>query len=465
MFQGSIPADTRRMIFEAVQAWRSPRFAVACSGNFTIERILHEAGVPHILGCDVSIYTCALGAWFARKPFRLELKPEYAESLSWLAPSLESEAGKVATLMLLTGFANGLKPAPNAYYARLVSAYRQQWPELMEKTVKRLESVPLRLADFNAGDAVPWLETLPEDVAVLSFPPFFAKGYVAMWAMHDKIFSWDAPEFGEIFEEHRRRFMTALTSRPEWIVGSSERLPDLEPYLRGVSRTTSRGVVIYNYSRASPTRVVSPRQNTVPVSIPRLSPGQRLDPAAPIQLLPLNVGQFQALRAQYLNPQIKVAESSDGVGVLVGGQLVGVFAFRLGYNTPGVSPDTMYLLSDFAVAPTDYTRLAKLVLYAARSREAQLIAERMARRRMRHLFTTAFSQHPVSMKYRGLFELYSRKETPGEEHAYMLNYTALFGQWTLKEGYAEWHKKHAQTITPLMHKDLQPITPEAETHA
>ena len=139
-----------------------------------------------------------------------------------------------------------------------------------------------------------------------------------------------------------------------------------------------------------------------------------------------------------------MAESNDGLGVLVGGQLVGVFAFRLGYQTPGASPDTMYMLTDFAVAPSDYTRLSKLVLYAARSREAQLIAERMARRRMRFVFTTAFSHNPISMKYRGLFDLHSRKETPEGDHPYMLNYVAPIGSWTLAEGYAQWCKKHGQ---------------------
>lgn len=448
MFQGSIPADTRHMIYEAVKGWQAVRYAVPCSGNFTIERVLHEAGVKVISGCDVSIYSCALGAYLSGQPFRLSLQPDYAEALSWLAPSLDTQAGGVAALMLLTGFALSLKPSPNAYYARLLDGYRHQWPELHEKTVQRLESLPLRLADFHAGDAVPWLEALPEDVACLSFPPFFAGGYAKMWAMHDKIFSWDAPPFAELFESHRARFLKAMTERREWLLIAPEKLPDYEFYLRGMARTTVRGVTIYLYSSQGPTRVVTPKQKTQPVTVPRLSPGQRLDPAAPIRLMPLSVGQFQAIRAQYLNPAIKVAESNDGIGVLVGGQLVGVFAFRLGYQTPGASADTMYMLTDFAVAPTDYSRLAKLVLYAARSREAQLIAERMARRRMRFVFTTAFSHNPVSMKYRGLFDLVSRKETPEGDHPYMLNYSAPLGTWTLTEAYAEWHKKHAQLITP-----------------
>lgn len=447
MFQGSIPADVRNMIFEAVQGWSSPKFAVACSGNFTIERILDQAKIQHIQGCDVSIYTCALGAYFAGQPFRLELKPEYAESLAWLAPSLETQVGKVSTLMLFTGFANALRPSPNAYYTRLLGGYRQQWSTLMEKTVKRLESVPLKLADFHAGDAVPWVESLPEETAVLSFPPFFAKGYVNMWAMHDKIFSWDAPAFGEIFEEHRRRFMTALTNRPEWIVGSSERLPELEPYLRGVSRT-SGGVLIHNYSPVSKTRVVNRTTKKRPLNIKRLSPGQRLTPDSSIGLKYLDIEEFSSLRSQYLKITMDVQISNvwRTYAVLVDGCIAGVFAIRTAHLQHGATPDSIYLVSDFCVSSSDYARLSKLILYAALSKESHLIVERMAKRRCRVMVTTAFSDHPVSMKYRGLFDLTSRKETHLDNHAYQLNYSAPIGQWTLKEGYQVWFKKYGHIL-------------------
>ena len=52
----------------------------------------------------------------------------------------------------------------------------------------------------------------------------------------------------------------------------------------------------------------------------------------------------------------------------------------------------MYLLSDFPVAPVDYKHLAKLVLYAALSKESKRLAERITRRRCASLVTTAFSK-------------------------------------------------------------------------
>lgn len=70
--------------------------------------------------------------------------------------------------------------------------------------------------------------------------------------------------------------------------------------------------------------------------------------------------------------------------------------------------------------------------------------------------TTAFTKRPVSMKYRGLFQLLNKKQLPGVDEGetdmskiyynsgYQLNYGAPMGQWTLAEGLELWKKKHSQ---------------------
>lgn len=69
---------------------------------------------------------------------------------------------------------------------------------------------------------------------------------------------------------------------------------------------------------------------------------------------------------------------------------------------------------------------------------------------------TAFTKRPVSMKYRGLFQLLNKKQLPGVDEnetdmskiyynsGYQLNYGAPMGQWTLAEGLELWKKKHSQ---------------------
>lgn len=445
MFQGTIPDAARRMIRQFAEQWQTDHAAVACCGNLTIERTLAPLNRFQLHSCDVSIYSCALGTYYARQPFRLDLKPEHEALWGWLRPTLATPTDRLATVMLLTNVLQGISAtgqiAANAYYRRLMQAYRDQWGTLLAKTRARLEQNPLKLTSFHAGDAVDWLPTLPENAAVASFPPFFAKGYEVMWHKLDVLFDWDKPAYQEIFEERRRLFLHHLTNREYWVFGTSYPLDEYTPFLRGRCQTSNRGVPLYLYAKLGTARVITPRQRIAPITQPRLTPGEKVAP--PLAILPLPAHQFDALRAQHLNPTIKPASASLALGVYANNLLVGAFAFRASYQAPGAQPDTMYLLTDFAIAPTDYPRLSKLVLYAALSHEAQRYAERIVGRRIRHLFTTAFTNNPVSMKYRGLFELHSRKETPADpDHRYALNYTAPAGQWSLAEGFTIWQKKH-----------------------
>lgn len=443
MFQGTIPPDARRIIHEALLGWQSKRVAVACSGNFTLERLLYEANrFDEIHGCDVTIYSCTIGAYLAGNPLNIALAPAYADALAWLAPSLDGDAGTVATLQLLSNVTLALKPNANRYYTRLYEAYRHQWDDLHTKTTERLQNLPLRLTSFHIGDAVPWLATLPPDMGVISYPPFFSKGYERMFAMLDEVFTWDAPTYAEIFDQHRADFIHHLTNRPDWLLITHTPIDDLQPHLIGTSQSTNRGMKHYLYASSAPTRIVTPAPSAEPLPIPRLTPAQTIAPHSTIALQPLTSAQFQTLRAQYLDPTIPPA-STNGFAVLVDNRIIGAFALQNSYGNVASQADTIYLLSDFAVAPTDYKRLSKLTLYAARSKATQLLAERLTSRRIRYIMTTAFSDNPVSMKYRGLFKLHSRKHTPTAPHPYQLNYIATLGDWTLTEGLQQWLSKHS----------------------
>lgn len=449
MFKGTVPGEVRAMLYEAAQDWQADALAVACSGNFTIERVF--AGRMPLMGCDVTIYSCALGAWFARKPFEATLRPEHAEAFGWIADGMKDQAGTTATIMLLTGLSDALDKnlavKQNAYYTRLVDGYRRKWPEMLEKTRERLETSPLQLRDYFAGDAVDWLPTLGPEIAVATFPPFFGGDYEAMFGKLDGLFDWPKPSYQEIFEARRKIFLAALVNRPHWAIGTRERLDGFDDHLRGTAKTTNRGVPLYLYASAGKTRVVAPRQATEPVSVPRLAPGDEI--GGRLWIAPLSYAKFAALRSQYMNENIKPGMPTQAYAVLVDDRLIGCYALQKAYKVPGATADAVYLLSDFPVAPTDYTRLAKLVLYAAQSTEARLLAERVCKMRVRLLVTTAFTDNPVSMKYRGLFDLHSRKEAGSKsDHKFQLQYMSGAGRWTLAEGLAEWKRKHGSRLAP-----------------
>ncbi|MEV0318163.1 hypothetical protein [Streptomyces sp. NPDC050659] len=94
------------------------------------------------------------------------------------------------------------------------------------------------------------------------------------------------------------------------------------------------------------------------------------------------------------------------------------------------TPDGAYLLSDFAVAPTDYPRMSKLIVLAATSAETQLLCQRAFSRRIRAASTTAFSNNPVSMKYRGLLRLTKRGPPNENDWKFQLQYQGAMGGHT-----------------------------------
>jgi hypothetical protein len=117
-------------------------------------------------------------------------------------------------------------------------------------------------------------------------------------------------------------------------------------------------------------------------------------------------------------------------GLLLNGRLAGAFAFAAP-GGPLKFGDT-YLMSDFAVQ-SSVPRLSKLVLACILSTEVRDILEQKLAQNVRTIGTTAFTDKPVSMKYRGVFDLHSRKEG-------RLNYLGEAGKWSLEDALTWWQK-------------------------
>lgn len=465
MFHGSIPQDVRNMAHEVTQAWSCADVYVACSGNFTMERVLSTLNRFRLHGNDIQIYSCALGAYLASQPIPITYSPELLAHMPFLAGTIATPADQLATLLLLSRYPQLLsdrKVSGNRYYQRLFTGMAQQWSDLHAKTLTRLEPLPLHLATFSAADAADWITQVPPDAGFCSYPPFFGadKAFQRDFAMLDSVADWPRPSFQPLTPERLNRFMQIATDREHWMIGTNQYLEQYADHLCGRAQTTNRGVPIYLYASRATTRIVTPRQKTVPVAAPRLVTGEAIGSTMRLHLL--STQQFQSLRSQYMNPFIRPGAETQAFGVTVDHRLIGVFAISTSPGPAAYSDlSSIYLLSDFPVAPTDYPRLSKLVLYAALSSEAQLLYERVARHRIRRISTTAFSNNPVSMKYRGIFTLKSRKELAHDQswskdsdthdpyyaQKYQLQYVASIGTWSLAEGLALWQKKHGQRNT------------------
>ena len=440
----------------------------ACAGNFVTPLLVDHVGLPVKKHAnDVTLYSSAIGSYACGELLPFTLSPEHEEAFAWLQPYLEGDdAEKLATILLASRImpywvSEATGKTANPYYDRMFKAYLRDWPELYAKTLERVRGFDLHLDSYTAEDGFTWVENLPRDQALLTYPPFIggATAYMKDFANLEKLFLWDAPEYDPFTEERLEAFYTMVTTFKHWAFASNREWPSFEPYLRGTIQTTNRSPRIRVYSSEGNLRLVAPRQSLRLYAGPRLSKGQEVGDH--IELVELSYDQFAYLRSQYMNIGIRPGQASYCLGVLVDGLLIGVFAFSVAPNLvqwdAHIEGPHVYMLSDFPVRPSDYPRLSKLVLYAALSTESQLLAERVARKKIRSVVTTAFSKNPVSMKYRGLFKKLTTKQVNlSKEWAqdleansyyqrpYDLNYGATMGQWTLAEGLALWKKKHGK---------------------
>ncbi|MFF4292110.1 hypothetical protein ACFY0N_00465 [Streptomyces vinaceus] len=449
MFHGSIPAPLRSIIYEHAGTWPESDIYVGCSGNMTIERVLHArfGSSRPVHGNDIQAYSCALGWFLAGDDLPFTLREDYEDALGWLHPYLEDRADLMATLMLGTRFLQYVgKDGP--YYRRMLDATQEQWPRMHEKTATKLRGLETRLGSFYAGDVRDYLDQAPPDAPVVLFPPFYSGDYTSQFAPIDAAFAWPEPTFGELDEAGKERIIEQVQDRPNWVLGLHIERPELRDQLAGVVQTANRGLPIYVYAAAGPRRIVGPRQPTEMIRMPKIGPDDELGGKMTIHVL--TGGQFAAIRSQFMSKSIKPGSPLIACAVAVDGKVIGAFA----YLPPKFDPNTAYLMSDFPVSWTKYRRLAKLIVMAASTREAQLLVQRSLSKRITGWATTAFTDRPNSAKYgRGIPGVRLQKRTeasakdPGDGiHRYQLQYGGPLGEYDLAEALDLWKRKHGKDM-------------------
>jgi len=431
MFVGSINQDMRSVLAELAAGFRGLPVYVGCSGNFTCERVLAREGIGGLHSNDVSLYSCALGAFLAGKPFPLGVQDERLAWLrDWLSPGLPA----VATLLLCTTILE-YWDRDHPYHGRMWAAYLRRWPELHATTVEKLRVglEGVRLADFHAGDVVDFLAAAPDESVVISFPPTYKAGYERLYRKLQATFSWESPTYPLFTADRFQALIERMTAKRVWLVSRDEPVAGLAGFEVASVQTGMRSRPVWMYSNRKLARVTLPRQKTEPVPWPRVE----ADPAGPIELVPLTGPQLNTLRSEYLSPLITPAGALLQFGVLAGGRLFGALA----YSSPNAGLSAgwcdSYMMTDLAVK-SPVPRLSKLVVAAALSTEVRAALEEKQACRVETVGTTAFTDRPVSMKYRGVMDLYSRK--PG-----MLNYVGRAGRWTLAEAFAWWQRTQRQS--------------------
>ena len=162
----------------------------------------------------------------------------------------------------------------------------------------------------------------------------------------------------------------------------------------------------------------------------------KLTKKSKVTVVPCAEGHMTFLRETYLKKTIAFGQGDYSVLVFIDDMLAGGVSYRKPLQS---TSDIAYVLTDLAT--TREGRVAKLVARIATCQDALKPLERKLLRRFRRVRTTAYSDHPEAMKYRGSWTVESREEVNAAHGRYEINYLADLRPEPYQQQY-EWWWKH-----------------------
>ena len=425
MFVGAVPRPAVEQITRAVPFadWRN--VFVGCSGSFRFDRSVkdvHPSVAVH--SNDVSLLTCSLGALATGAAFPLTFKGR----LAFIEDALAGEgfASRVAALEVALEMAKykGSNPWAQAHFAH----YQERFADFLGPVRTRLDTFlkELRIAAFHAGDFREQAIRAAEiGGGVAAFPPTYKNGYERLYKFVDECTEWDRPAY-DIWDPAKiEDWIDELDGmRVRYCVLTDHLLDHHDPVT--VYRSQSNKPV-YTFADKAGSSVRRGTHSTEPFRYVAVDPAA-LTAQSKVEIVTASSGQMNFLKDIYLAKGIAHVSGLANHLVTIDGNLAGGFI----YARDKFGADVIYLLSDFALSPK--SRVSKLIAMLATSATVIRRMEIRLVQRIEAVHTTAFTLKPVSMKYRGIFEIAGR--SPG-----MINYASKIREQNPGEIYAEWYAR------------------------
>lgn len=431
-FIGSINDKLRKFFHTHSRVLDGRDCYIGCSGNFTIEQIIsRRCPSARLYSNDISLYSSALGHYLVGRPFQMEVVNN--ELLFIREYISRGPAEGVAALSLMLSMFK-FEKRNNDFSNRMWETYLLNFEKLLEETSGKIKSAAehIRLTDYTMIDVREYYPR-PDGVSI-GFLPTYVGGYEKLFKRLDESISWQSPSYAMLTTERREESIELMTQGDYILYDDQERTL---PCVARVDLPGKRTVFIYSNLQFGK-GIFRKKINETVKPYDLLMPEEEIPAGARISLQETDLPTINHYRNLYLSKKIQPGSGGPCYLVFAGGKLFGFLIFQI-YSVKGGDPGDIYLLSDFVVPSTRYNRLAKLLLMVSKCREVKQTLDEKSIRNYQAILTTAFTDKPVSMKYRGLYELAKRGKT-GDGKPF-LNYRGEFDNTTFEEVVTQWMKR------------------------
>lgn len=436
MFRGVVPSKIRNWIWENSGFFSGQDVYIGCSGNFTIETVLGQTENPpaSVISSDVSLYSDILAAYYLDKPFEIKINKEW-QWLNNYADGVEQSAAAVVVLQEMSLYMT----QKTRYHRRMWKYIKDNFDMLHARVIEKIQrrKQAVRIDQYHSLDIQKFIEIIPEDGIFLSFMPYFAGDYTKMFKIYDDVFKWEKTEFDELTNERKDELLQNLakSGKPYVHIDCEERDYMDKVVIDGGGRKTE----IFLYSNIQNVSPCVYRSSSVQLwqkpPYPLLSMGTVLKKPYKLVISELKAEHFSWVRDQFLNKSIIPSNPTWGYGVFINDILIGL----LGWNR-GKDGESYYLLNDTPLQSKVYLRLSKLMCAVAKTKAMGAILRQRTGKFWNSFNTTARTEKPVSMKYRGVFDLLGKNKKDKT-----LNYGSEFN-WTREKALKKWEQWEKKAI-------------------
>ncbi|MDR2641564.1 MAG: hypothetical protein LBC74_02095, partial [Planctomycetaceae bacterium] len=292
-----------------------------------------------------------------------------------------------------------------------------------------------RISDFFFGDFKTHLMNAPENSTIFLYAPTYKGGYEKLYKYIEESFEYVHPEYELFDSKNAGLYYRDLLEMKRACIYSDVLYEDTRKFLVGqVDKEVGKRPVYFYTNLSVDAFYLNPSARLLDKTPEILDIVDVITEETDIKVVEIPVKIVNHYKHLFMSAKVNYSGGGDfALGFLAGKKLFGFAVFSKGLGTRD-SFELLFLHSDFVV-PSSIDRLSKLLLYLLRSADVAKLVRRHYAYHYGGLQTSVYTNKPVSMKYRGIFQ---KQEC---DDAGKLVYTACFTKWTIKECYEKWKNR------------------------
>lgn len=431
MFTGTTPPEVKLLLQDLMRGVKGKDVFIGCSGNYTTDKIMSAMGYT-VHSNDVSLYSKLIADLLLDTSTEVEcINPELKNVFdTWE----ETKYKKLVQVMFALKVAQ-FHQRKNDYQEEMFNAFIEQSKIYYDNTIKKLEkgALDFSIQSFYYGDFLDFLKMKRGKGVGISFPPTYKGGYEKLFSYVEESFKYehasynifDPKEGGAVFKE--------LLDNDENIIYSDRYFNILEGYLVGKIRLGSNKNPLFAYSSLQTNNhyYIERDKCVKPSHIHILPVDYQFTTDTVITVRQCAVNDVNYYKAFYMANKVNYTTGGDfGLVFMADGMAFGFTSFSKQLSTLS----KIFMQSDFVVN-SETQCLSKLLIMLVKSHDVRRLIARKMYNYYDGVKTTVYTTSPVSMKYRGVFNLERRDEGK-------LIYSSIFTEKSLNELYALWIRKY-----------------------